>query len=63
MVGTRQNALLAEIIKVNNPHPSVLLNVIAQNHYAPRLEEIPLPAGQFSHQQSNAYTSNVQLSD
>lgn len=41
----RQNALLAEIIKVNAPNPQVLLNVINSMNMSPRLEEIPLPQG------------------
>lgn len=40
-----QNALLAEIIKVNAPNPHVLLNVINTLNMSPRLEELPLPPG------------------
>ena len=45
IVRVRQNALLAEIIKVNAPNPQVLLNVINVYNMSPRLEEVPLPQG------------------
>lgn len=45
IVRVRQNALLAEIIKVNAPSPAVLLEVITRYGMTPRLEEVPLPYG------------------
>lgn len=45
--GMVQNALLAEIIKVNAPNPQVLLNIINNMNMSPRLEELPLPHGPY----------------
>lgn len=50
--GLLQNALLAEIIKVNAPNPQVLLNVINSMNMSPRLEEVPLPQGLSTRHQS-----------
>lgn len=45
---TRQNYMLAEIIKSVSPSPTTLLNLVMQlGAHQPRWDDIPLPPGNF----------------
>lgn len=46
---SRQNYLLAEIIKSVSPSPTTMLNVVMQvlGNHQPRWDDIPLPPGTF----------------